>query len=140
MKLTEKEIKEIAGDLECGMKCYYNLKTNEIKALPNFDDWSDIDMECWEEDYTEIENNWEDYFVFHGFESYESYQIMADFAENIDDTVFQNKLINALNRRKPFQNFKWQIDNSDYRQEWFDYKTKRYIEWVKEQIDLNKED
>jgi len=82
-------------------------------------------MECWEEDCTEIENNWEDYFVFHEFESY---QIMANFTENIDDTVFQNKLISALNRRKPFQNFKWQKDNSDYQQEWFDYKTKRYIE------------
>lgn len=37
---------------------------------------------------------------------------MADFAENVDDTRLKDKLTNALNRPKPFQNFKWQIDNS----------------------------
>ncbi|MGQ1948702.1 hypothetical protein ACT3CD_16545 [Geofilum sp. OHC36d9] len=48
---------------------------------------------------------------------------MADFAESVDDTRLQDKLINALNRPNPFQNFKWQIDNSgEYRQQWFDFK------------------
>jgi hypothetical protein len=66
---------------------------------------------------------------------------MADFTEGIDNAGLQNKLINALNRSKPFQNFKWQIDNSgEYRQQWFEFKKMRYIQWVKEQIDINKED
>ena len=60
----------------------------------------------------------------------------ADFAESIDNTRLQDRLINALNKSKPFQNFKRQIDNSgEYRQFWFDFKKKRYIEWVKEQSD-----
>jgi hypothetical protein len=38
----------------------------------------------------------------------------------------------ALNNRKPFANFKYHIDNSDYRQDWFDFK-KHYLEaYVKE--------
>jgi hypothetical protein len=66
----------------------------------------------------EIDDNRDDYFEFKGIESLESFQIMADFGEDVDDTILQNKLINALNRSKPFQNFKWQIDNSgDYRQQ-----------------------
>jgi len=137
MKLTEKQIEEIADNLDCGMRCFYNLKTGEIKTLLNFDSWIGADEEPWEEESKEIDDNWVDYFEFEGFESHDSFRIMADFAERIDDTRLQDKLINALNRPKPFQNFKWQIDNSgEYRQQWFDFKKMRYIQSVKEQIDL----
>jgi len=51
-------------------------------------------------------------------DSHESFKIMADFAENIDNARLQDRLINALNKSKPFRNFNWEIDNSgDYRQE-----------------------
>lgn len=66
---------------------------------------------------------------------------MASFADSVDDTRLQDKHINALNRSKPFRNFKWQIDNSgDYQQQWFDFKKIRYIQLVKDQIELNNED
>jgi hypothetical protein len=139
MKPTEKQIHEIAQDLDYGMGCFYNLKTGEIKTLLNFDNWIGADEEIWEEESKEIDENWDDYFEFEGFEFYESFKIMEDFAEIVEDAELQNKLINALNRPKPFRNFKWIIDNSgDYRQQWFDYKNMRYIQWIKEQVDLNK--
>ena len=141
MKLTESQIEEIADNLDCGMRCFYNLKTGEIKTLLNFDNWIGADEEPWEEESKEIDENWDDYFEFTGFETHESFRIMADFAERIDDPKLQDQLINALNRPKPFRNFKWQIDNSgEYRQQWFDYKKMRYVQWVKEQIDLNEQD
>ncbi|HAB52519.1 MAG TPA: hypothetical protein DCE80_10190, partial [Ignavibacteriales bacterium] len=103
--------------------------------------WIGADEEPWEDELKEVEKNWSDYFEFEGFESHESFQIMVDFAESIDNKRLQQNLINALNRPKPFQNFKWQIDNSgEYRQQWFDFKKMRYIEWIKEQIDLNSKD
>ncbi|WP_339739448.1 UPF0158 family protein [uncultured Sunxiuqinia sp.] len=141
MKLTEKQIEEIADNLDCGMRCFYNLKTGGIKTLLNFDSWIGADEEPWEEEAKEIDENLDDYFEFEGFETHESFRIMADFAERIDDPKLQDQLINALNRPKPFRNFKWQIDNSgEYRQQWFDYKKMRYIQRVKEQIDLNGKD
>lgn len=137
MKLTEKQIAEIADNLDSGMRCFYNLKTCEIKTLPNFDSWIGVDEELWDEESKKIDDNWADNFEFEGFESHDSFKIMADFTESVDDTRLKEKLINALNRPKPFQNFKWQIDNSgEYRQKWFDFKKMRYIQWVKEQIDL----
>lgn len=141
MKLTEKQIEEIADNLDCGMRCFYNLKSGEIKTILNFDSWIGADEEPWEEESNEIDENWSDYFEFIGFESHESFQIMADFTESIEDKGLQNKLISALNKRKPFQNFKWQVDNSgEFRQRWFDYKKMRYIQWIKEQIYLNNKD
>ena len=139
MKLTEKQIEEIADNLACGMRCFYHFKTGEIKTLPNFDSWIGADEEPWEEESKEIDENRDDYFEFEGLESHESFQIMIDYTESIDDAGIQNKLIHALNGPKPFQNFKWQIDYSgDYRQQWFAFKKMRYIHWVKKQIDLNK--
>ncbi len=141
MKLTEKQIEEIADNLDCGIRCFYNFKTGEIKTLLNFDSWIGADEEPWEEEAKEIDENWDDYFEFTGFETHESFRIMADFAERIDDQKLQDQLINALNRPNPFRNFKWEIDNSgEYRQQWFDYKKMRYVQWVKEQIDLNEQD
>ena len=62
---------------------------------------------------------------------------MADFAENVDSIKLRESLINALNKKHPFQNFKWIIDNSGpYRQKWFDFKNQRLIEWVKDQLEI----
>ncbi len=141
MKLTEKQIEEIADNLDCGMRCFYNLKTGEMKTILNFESWIGADEEPWEEESNEIDENWGDYFEFTGFKSHESFQLMVDFAENVDDRRLQNKLINVLSKPKPFQNFKWQIDNSgDYRQQWFDFKKMRYIQRIKKQIDINNKD
>jgi len=136
IKLTEQQINEIADSLDSDVRCFYNKWTGEIKTIPNFDSWSGVDEEPWEEDLREIEENWGDYLEFDNMSSRDSFEVMADFAENIDNPILRNKLINALNRSKPFRNFKWQIDNSgEYRQIWFDFKQKRCVEWVKEQIE-----
>ncbi len=87
------------------MRCFYNLKTGEIKTVINFDSWIGADEEPWEEELKEIDENWEDYFEFDGLESHDSFQIMADFADSVDDARLQDKLINALNISKPFRNF-----------------------------------
>lgn len=78
MKLTEKQIEEIADNLDCGMRCFYHLKTGEIKTIINFDSWIGADEELWKEESNEIDENWCDYFEFVGFESHESFRIMAD--------------------------------------------------------------
>ncbi len=84
MKLTEKQIEEIADNLHCGMRCFYNLKTGDIRTLLNFDNWIGADEEPWEEESKEIDENLDDYFEFTGFEAHESFRVMVDFAEGID--------------------------------------------------------
>jgi len=136
MKLTKKQIEEIADNLDSGLKCFYNLKTGEIKSILNFDSWSGADRGPWEEESKEIDDNRSDYYEFEGFTSHESFEIMADFAESVDDKRLQDKLFSALNKSKPFQNFKWEIDNSGkYRERWFEFKYQRLKEWIKEQAD-----
>lgn len=136
MKFTELQIIEVADNLDCGMRCFCNLKSGEIKTVMNFDSWIGADEEPWEEEIRAIEENWTDFYEFEGMSSHDSFSIMADFTDTVDNRELQNKLINALNRSKPFRNFKCQIDNSGpYRQKWFDYKKMRFMELVKDQID-----
>lgn len=140
-KLSEEQIEEITDNLDCGITCFYSLKTGGINTLLNFDSWIGADQEPWEEEAKEIDENLNGYFEFEGLGPQASFQIKAEFAQRIDDPKLQGQLTNALNRPKPFRNSKWQIDNSvEFRQLWFDYKKMRYIQWVKGQIDINGKD
>ena len=135
MKPTEEQIIKIAEELECGMNCYFNIKIGAIKKILNFNSWDVADEESWQEDIQEIENNYEDYIEFEGMDSHRSFNLMVDFVDEINDLQLKERLVRALNKPKPFRNFKWVIDNSgEYRQQWFDFRKSRYISWVKQQM------
>jgi Xaa-Pro aminopeptidase len=136
IKLTKDQIKELADQLDCGNKCYINKETGIIIFTPDFDSGY-ADEELWEDNINELEENWDKYVEIDRMESYESFEIMADFAENVDSRELRDSLINALNKKHPFQNFKWVVDNSGPdRQKWFDFKTQRLIEWVNDQLEV----
>ncbi len=136
IKLTDQQINEIAENLDGGMRCFYNKQSGEIKTLLDFDNWDGADEELWEEEIMEIDEHWVDLVELEKMSSRESFQLMVDFVETIDNPGLQDRLFIALNRSKPFRNFKWQIDNSGkYRPRWFKYKDQRYIELVKKQLD-----
>ena len=142
MKPTEKQIKDIAGETDCGMVCYYNFKTGEIKSLPNPDDinYWDVD-ELWAAEIKKVEDNRSDYFEFEKMDSHSSSRVMSDFAEQVDDETLKDQLIETLERSKPFRNFKWLIDDSGkYRDQWFEFRDKRSMGWVKTQIEMNEDE
>ena len=59
---------------------------------------------------------------------------MEGFFESVEDLEFKVKLQHSLNNKKPFQNFKRLVDNSYYRQDWFDFKQKTLERYVEKQI------
>jgi len=60
---------------------------------------------------------------------------MEHFIDTVDNERLREKMIDALSRRKPFQNFKSTIDNSgDYRDKWFKFKERAMMEWVERQL------
>ena len=71
--------------------------------------------------------DWENYICIEPLDSNESFMIMEDFTETMNDLHMRQRLTNALSHRKPFANFKQLIDNSDFRQNWFDFK-QHYLE------------
>ena len=139
MKLQDKDIKEIAEMLDAGMICYINKETHEIKSLLDLDDMY-ADPEEWEEEYAEINENIDAYFKIEKMSSRESFQIMEAFIDEVQDPRTRNRLIDALNRKSPFRNFKNTVDyNEGIRQQWFEFKERKYEEWVREYIRRNSE-
>lgn len=117
-------IKNIAQELDCGFDCYYNTKTNEIVSIPNFAQIMHEEdfIQAFESDIEKIEKQQTDFIKFEALQSFESFKIMEKFIEQLPHKTFQLELQNVLANKKPFQNFKHQIDLSDYRQHWFDFK------------------
>lgn len=135
IKLTKNKIREIYQDLDSGMRCFYNPETDELKSLPDFDSNPYADEEMWQDVSEEIDSNFDKYIVFDKLPTREYFQIMADFIDTVVDKKVQGRLINALNKSKPFRNFKYEIDNSgEYRQKWFDFKEQEYCKWIETQI------
>ncbi len=139
MALSKEKIKEIAEDLDCGMKCYYHKKTEKIITIIDFDSHLGADEEPWEDVINELDEHSADYFEIERMDTRENLRVMESFAYFVNDSALKDKLIDALNRPKPFASFKWIVDNSgEYRQKWFDFKNQKYIEWVEARInDIN---
>jgi len=83
---------------------------------------------------------WEKYISIEPLETNESFRIMEKYAEQLDNSEFRTQVVNALYNRKPFVNFKKIVDNSTFRQEWFDFKNARLQEYVKSMIALEIQD
>ncbi|MFN7600953.1 MAG: UPF0158 family protein [Bacteroidota bacterium] len=92
----------------------------------------------WDEANEEIENNFDSYVEIQKMDSHESFRLMENFVDTVDNVPLRDRLKEALRRPKPFANFKFDIDHSGlYRQKWFDFKKQQMIEWVRGQVIVN---
>lgn len=135
MKISEKDIIEIADLLDCGMICFYHRSNGSIESYP--DPESDFfDPEPWQDVIDKVENDEKNYLGFEKMDSNLAFKMMENFAHSQVDEAFKNHLFDRLSNRKPFQNFKLLVDSSAYREDWFDFKKKSNIDYVKLQIEL----
>ncbi len=136
--LTDAQLNEASGDLDMGMKIYYNLKTGEINSVPDLEEFGAFDdgEGLWEDSIKEIESNPDNYAELEKMSSRQSFRMMENFAATVADDNLKSKLFNSLDRKSPFQNFKLEVDNNEhYRQLWFKFKDEESVKFVKEQIE-----
>ncbi len=131
-----KLLKEITEQLDCGQKAFIHKQTLQTIFVPDTENNIYADDTFFEEELEELENNFEYYYRIERMTSSESFRVMENFIiECVGNKALQNKLINALNKKNPFREFKFIIDNSgDYRQKWFDYKDEKYLSFVEKQF------
>ncbi len=130
--LTESQIKEIAEQLDCGFRSFWHKQSGELLFIPDLNNNPFAEAEFYKEDLQKLENNMDEYIEIEKPNSNDSFEIMANFPEQLNDNdKIKNELINALNKKKPFREFKYVIDNSGvYRQQWFDFKDAQLKQWV----------
>ncbi len=138
--LKQNIIKNIAQELDCGFDSYFNVKTNEIIAIPGISYVSDQDdfKKAFEEDFKRIENNKTDFIKFDALENFESFKIMELFVQQLADQNLKAELGKVLENKRPFQNFKSKVDQSNFRQNWFDFKQKEIEKKVETELKTNK--
>ena len=135
-KLTEEQIKDIAQQLDCGLSCHVNIKTSELLFIPDTKQYADEDLDAWADDLKKIKKDKKNYRTIDPPNSSDSFNIMPQFIKTLpDDLTLTDILTKALTKRKPFQEFKFAIDNSgDNRQKWFDFKDQMLVQWVKNEL------
>lgn len=132
----QKLVSEVADGLTAGFVYFVNPDTLEVEEVPQQALKEPEEYETMTgttaEDLNLKYQSWEKCIEIEPPASNDSFKIMELFAEKVPDANLRGKLIDVLNRRRPFANFKHLIDNSDYRQEWFDFRQKRLEQYVYE--------
>ncbi len=135
-------VREIAENLLAGFVCFFNPDTLEVESLPKdlVEDPEEFELmtgESWESEERKHEQ-WGKCIEIIPMESNEAFRIMEDFTGQVDNQHLQKKLVSALNNRGPFANFKFLVEGSDYRDQWFEFRqqaTEWYV-WDLLSIDL----
>jgi hypothetical protein len=103
---------------------YVDLFKGEIVS-PDVDD--DIS-------YEDVENE-ERYLYIEPITSHEGYEIMQDFAASEESDEIRGHIFDALERRKPFRNFKNALaDYPDIEKKFYEYKDSRLKEILRDRL------
>lgn len=140
LKYTGELIKSIAGEIDMGMICFLNTDTLEVESVmgAGYDAHNDPGFDYYFREVYDKVDSWQNFIRIEPPESWQSFKIMEGFIETCipDNDPVKNRLWDAISRRKPFRNFKLIIDNSRYRQDWFDFKQAWMEEFVLEQLSV----
>lgn len=119
----------VFGDIDS----YLNLKTGEIITKSDELDFDYLEEQLDGEDFDEDPDN---YRYIPCMESGEGYGDMEDFISLIRNDTIKNKLFKAINKKKPFRNFKDTLAAyPDQEILWFEFKENRMKERVKEWLE-----
>ncbi|MCA1803708.1 MAG: UPF0158 family protein [Rhodothermaceae bacterium] len=136
ISISSDDLTRIAEDLLTGMRVFVHKQTVEIIIVPNEMNLTYADPEIWETELNLLENYRFDYLEIDAMNSKQSFEVMEDFAGNlVENRVLRVGLLNALNCKKPFREFKYVIDNAGkYREQWFSFRLEKTMDFVKKQL------
>jgi hypothetical protein len=138
MEVSKEILNNIADSLEVGLKCFIHKDTCEVLTYPDPDQYPDMDPKDWKEEIGKVRKSKKQFIEIERMESSESFKIMEEFVHTLENNSTKIRLLTALEGRKPFANFKYQIDGSgDYRELWFTFRRNKNIEWVRDQLSAN---
>lgn len=137
MKLSNLTVNEITQFLLTGNTVYINKETLEVREVIDSDNQFGFEEDpCRREMIEKIENEWTEYAVIPSMCSVDAFEVMIAFLEEVEDMDFQYKLNKILQRKSPFTNFKFEVEHSAYRQNWLDFRERKYREYLLEMLEL----
>lgn len=101
--------------------------------LPDMED-PYFDPDQWPEALADVRGREHEFAVFESMDSRMAFSVMTDFVRELRKDPHREELEDALSGPKPFQNFKFKVENSPYREDWFNYLFRAHMDWVKSQL------
>ena len=135
MEVPKEILNDIADSMEAGFKCFIHRETFEVVSYLNPDQYPEMDPKDWKDEIDKVRKNKKKFIEVEAMTSSDSFRVMEEFADSLENNATRVRLLTALQGRKPFANFKHQIENSgDFRNLWFEFRREKNIEWVANQL------
>ncbi|WP_121356882.1 UPF0158 family protein [Flavisolibacter nicotianae] len=136
-QVPQETVQEIADWLECGFRVFLHRETHKLITYPNEDRCASFEPSMWKKEIQAIRKEREKYLEIEGMEPHESFRVMEDFISTLNDLPLKDRLLRAIDQKKPFAHFKAQIDGAGvYRERWFQFRDRKMREWVGEQMEV----
>jgi hypothetical protein len=141
MQLSKEKLIDIVGELDMKMKCYVHKQTGELLSFPDDLLWDIYDdaEEIWQPFKDRVNENQRDFIEIERMPSYQYFKVMEEFAGTVKENWVQNKIIEALNGKKPFAHFNGHIHqtNDHHKKAWFAFRQQKMVEWVRDQLEID---
>ena len=135
MEISRELLNDIANSMEAGFKCFLHLQTFEVVTYPDSEQYADMDSKNWKEEISKVRKNKKKFIEIERMTSSDSFRVMKEFVDSLENNSTKIKLLTTLEGHKPFANFKYQVDNSGvYREQWFAFRRQKNIEWIQNQL------
>ncbi|NDV93416.1 hypothetical protein D0T84_00595 [Dysgonomonas sp. 521] len=144
MDYPQEIIKSIAGEIGMGMICFLNVDTIETGSVPceSYDTYCNGGPDdIYREVYDKIDQ-WEHCIRIEPLGAREFFKIMEDFIEDVipASDIFKDILSMSIYGRHPFHNFKFLVETSPYRQDWFAFKQQQLEIYVRNFLESESEE
>ncbi|MBK9337209.1 MAG: hypothetical protein IPM98_11800 [Lewinellaceae bacterium] len=112
-------------------KLYIHRQTQEILSYPDPQRWGESEfIDLIEEVKARAEAEPDMFVVIDPPDPRDAYHIMEDFIFTVEDEQLRDRLLEALNSKKPFRYFRATVEDSPLRDAWYDFKDARMKIWL----------
>lgn len=141
MDYPQEIISNIAREIDMDMICYLNTDSMELDSVlgSSYDAYAGGDYDDMYKQVYDKVNTWEHCICIEPLQSWESFKIMERFIqEGIPaNNELKDTLVKAISRRHPFGNFKFLIEGSSFRQDWFEFKQQQLEIYARSLLEVN---
>ena len=141
MQISEQPIWQMAKSLQQGHDIYLNKDTGEFHALPDSQQFTPEGL-FRTDVHRQITDHWDHYLIISAMESWEWFEIMEDFAHEVDE-AFHYQLLEVMYQHNPLDNFRRMVESSSYRPQWDTFRDERFFNYVRDYLkseDIETED
>lgn len=136
LTLSDDTLWQIVDLLDQGDIVYIQRENGDILSHPDPTRWEGSEYRALIDEVKDLVDAQPDaYFVLEPPEPKEAFYMMEEFVQTVQDEHQKKLLHDALHSKKPFRYFRYTVEDSPLREDWFDYKDAWMKTWVKDRLE-----